>query len=218
LAHPLGSAVVARATPTRTPSAPKSARYSLGSKPARGAGSRSEVSALRQFGFGQWPLTSRSSPRTGWRHCGQEASCCRARSASALYVCSVVCSRSRAACKRSSASRSRARVCGTLAAAGRELAFELRHGLLVGDRLEAPPEQVDNGSGEGQTDFGGVGFQGLLERVRNPGVDDRAHRQKTVALYPSDRSPITISRRPWAVRNASSTSSGVSPRAKRKPR
>jgi hypothetical protein len=39
-----------------------------------------------------------------------------------------------------------------------------------------------------------------------------------VALYPSDRSPITISRRPWAVRNASSTSSGVSPRAKRKPR
>jgi hypothetical protein len=52
----LGSAVVASATPTRTPSAPKSARYSSLSRPARGDGLRSEVSALRLFGFGQCPL------------------------------------------------------------------------------------------------------------------------------------------------------------------
>ena len=36
-------------------------------------------------------------------------------------------------------------------------------------------------------------------------------------LY-SNGSPITISRRPWAVRSVRSTCSGVSPRAKRKPR
>ncbi|MBA2423921.1 MAG: hypothetical protein H0V58_01030 [Actinobacteria bacterium] len=43
---------------------------------------RSEVSAVLQFG--QRPLTSRSEPRTGFRQRGQEASCCRTRSATAL--------------------------------------------------------------------------------------------------------------------------------------
>ena len=52
----------------------------------------------------------------------------------------------------------------------------------------------------------------LWSRAREPAYS------RGVALYPSDGSPITISRRPWAVRNACSTSSGVSPRAKRKPR
>ncbi len=50
------------------------------------------------------------------------------------------------------------------------------------------------------------------------GRDQENPHTARVALYPSDGSPITISRRPWAVRNACSTSSGVSPRAKRKPR
>jgi hypothetical protein len=38
-----------------------------------------------------------SRPRTGWRHCGQVARSWRARSASALEVRAVVCSRSLAA-------------------------------------------------------------------------------------------------------------------------
>jgi len=44
-------------------------------------GTRSELSALPQFGFGQRPLTSRSEPSRGLRHFGQEASSCRARAA-----------------------------------------------------------------------------------------------------------------------------------------
>jgi hypothetical protein len=57
------SAVVARAKPTKTPSAPTSGRYSLlSSPPARGVGVRSEVSALLQVGHVPEPGTQNFAP------------------------------------------------------------------------------------------------------------------------------------------------------------
>jgi hypothetical protein len=61
--QPVLSAVVARAKPTKTPSAPTSGRYSLlSSPPARGVGVRSEVSALLQFGHVPEPGTQNFAP------------------------------------------------------------------------------------------------------------------------------------------------------------
>ena len=55
--------VLAMAGPTRTPSAPESARYSVLSKLARGAGVKSEVCAFPQFG--QRPADKQVGPGNG---------------------------------------------------------------------------------------------------------------------------------------------------------
>src|SRR6266705_1429618 len=52
--------------------------------------------------------------------------------------------------------------------------FELAAGLLVGGLLEAALDEFDDGTGEAEAALSTVGFEGLFERVGNPGVDDRA--------------------------------------------
>jgi len=68
-----------------------------------------------------------------------------------------------------------------LALCERERPFELRDGLRVRARLEAPLEELDDGSGEAEAAVGCVRVQDLLERVRNPGVEHRAHCQIMLA-------------------------------------
>ena len=45
-------------------------------------------------------------------------------------------------------------------------------------RFEAALDELDDRKGEAEAAFVGMGFQGLLERVGNPGVDDGAHCQR----------------------------------------
>src|SRR5712691_556298 len=61
--------------------------------------------------------------------------------------------------------------------------FKLAAGGLVGGLLEATLDQLDDGTSDAETTLLSVGFQGLFERVGNPGVDDRAHSQRTLARY-----------------------------------
>lgn len=62
-----------------------------------------------------------------------------------------------------------------------ELSFQLRAGVLARARLEALLDELDDGLGQAEAASGGVRVQGLLERIRHPGVDDRAHRQRMLA-------------------------------------
>jgi hypothetical protein len=60
----------------------------------------------------------------------------------------------------------------------REAPFESGDLLFVSAQFESLAEKLDYGTGECQAAFDGVCQQGLLERVRHPGIDDGAHNSK----------------------------------------
>ena len=85
---------------------------------------------------------------------------------------------------------------------------------LLDGEIDAPnpmPGGLQGGRRRGQV-------QRLMTKLVGGDQQDPHSARIAFASLHSDGSPITTSSRPWAVRSARSTCSGVSPRAKRKPR
>ena len=64
---------------------------------------------------------------------------------------------------------------GQLAPERGQLPFQFAQRRLLGDRLQAALEQLDERLGEAEAACVGVGLQALLERLGEAGVDDRSH-------------------------------------------
>ena len=170
-----------RASWTRAPRAPRRARYSCWSRPARGAGRSREVSAgALQVGLGQRPLISRSVPRSAPLQRWQVASGCPARSAKAWQLRAK--SRSRCGLQ-----GELGRVCARLACCERvrqlgELCFQFGGRVLGAAGGECLFEQLGDGAAEAERARGGVRGQRLFERFGEARVEDGAHRQRMLAL------------------------------------